>query len=826
MLKKLIFLTTFVLFAFCNLSAKQNLSDLFEIRRITTNFNGVASNGNSIIAYGTDGIILRSTDLGEKWEQIAVNDSFNILKVVNINQNYYGLIKNGIIYSNDDGETWSEFRTNEEIPDIFPHKNQLICVFKDKIQRYDENLNLVREHKIDLDSSYYKATIYKNTTISVAKAGNKLFYYSRNWKLASFNLETNVFKEIDLNEILPNNHWPLREKLFSNDSDRIFLITYDTLYEYRTEENRIEKVLKKPSVIKNDSQITYLAIKDQIYAIYPLAISVIDADSIYHSKSLDSLYFGLIDKQNKTFVNIKNPVNDRFIANLRINDLKLFSVEGKEIFVAVGDGRLIYISTDGGKNWELKSLLNEIGPIYTFGKYNAHLITEYGKFYFTKDGGVTWLPQSNFLPRKTSIFKDGRFFLDSLRGFFLKNEQIIKFSSPNFYYTLDGGNTILSNKINAFLDNSLRYSASYKRKVLLLSIGTYRKHKFTEILTFNDSLKQEDWILHTDTIWSEQPSILKQIQDSLWITYAFEYGDTLYGLSPVYLDTVFTGFDVYSSTDFFNTWKKIFFFPAPNEQFSNALQTKDTVLIHFSKTTESSYEFAICALYLQSHSFKKYNLSFDKYYAAFSEIFRYCNKYYIFGMPKDFDTTSVPVKQLLSISLDKDEITDYEEIDVPIRYNPLTFANGVLTQTLNTRFPEKDDSLLAFASLNNFKPNMPPTFLFFIPKPCGAVSSSPNEPTLDYDYLYVSKTYPNPSPTNSTINFRVYYDPKYEITDLNIVAYDVLGQKVAEGEAFEITPVNQYTAEVKWRTQNLSSGLYLILVKFRDASSVTYILTY
>lgn len=426
-----------------------------------------------------------------------------------------------------------------------------------------------------------------------------------------------------------------------------------------------------------------------------------------------------------------------------------------------------------------------------------------------------------------SATRDGRFFLDSLRGFFLKNEQIIKFSSPNFYYTLDGGNTVLSSKINCLPNLSLRYSSLYKGKVLWLSIGTYRKHKFTEIIIFNDSLKQEEWILHTDTIWQEQPSILKQIQDSLWITYAFEYGDTLYGLSPVYLDTVFTGFDVYSSTDFFNTWKKIFFFPAPNEQLDAPLQTKDTVLICTSNITESGSDNEILALYLQSHRFKKYKLSLDKFSTIFSEIFKYCDKYCIFGFPKDFDTTSPgSVKQLLSISLDKDEINDYEEIDVPIKYNPLTFASSISTQTPTTRFSEKDDSLLAFASLNNFKPNMPPTLLFFIPKPCGAVSSSPNEPTLDYDYLYVSKTYPNPSPTNSTIGFRVYYDPKYEITDLNIVVYDVLGRKVAEKEAFEIIPVNQYTAGVNWRTQNLSPGLYLILVKFRDASSVTYILTY
>lgn len=361
---------------------------------------------------------------------------------MNINRNFYGLSQYGIYFSTDEGKTWSAFQPQERILDIFAYKEQLICILENKIQRYDINLNFIREHRIDLDSSYLHA---KNTTISVAKAGYKLFYYSCDWKLASFNLETNLFKEIDLSIIYPGNKWPLREKLFSNDSDKVYLITNNSLFEYNTEESKIQIVFNKPSFIKNDSLITYLAAKDQLYAIYTLTYDVLTIDSVNRRKALDSLFFGYIDKSSKMFINLKEPINDRFIANLRLNDLKLFNIQGKDIFIAVGDGKLIYISTDGGRNWILKSLLNEEGKIFAFNRSKARLIASNGKFFFTNDGGVTWLPQQNYLPIMVYLLGISSFFIDESRGFYRADPMYRKNSNPkplNFYYTLDGGNTV------------------------------------------------------------------------------------------------------------------------------------------------------------------------------------------------------------------------------------------------------------------------------------------------------------------------------------------------------------------------------------------------
>ncbi len=831
MLRKITFSTMILTLVFCNLFAKQKLSDLFEIRRIQTNFNGVASNGSTLLAYGTNGVILRSTNLGETWEQVALPDSVNVLKVVNINQNYYGLSQFGIFYSTDEGQTWIAFQPQEKILDIFAYKEQLICILENKIQRYDKNLNLIREHKVDLDSSYLRATIYKNTTLSVAKAGYKLFYYSRDWKLASFNLETNVFKEIDLSNIYPSKKGALRKKLFSNDSDKVYLITNDSLFEYNTEESKIQIVFNQSSFIKNDSQITYLATKDQMYAIYTLTYDVLTIDSVNRRKALDSLFFGLIDKSSKMFVNIKEAVNDRFIANLRINDLKLFNIQGKDIFIAVGNGKLIYISTNGGRNWILKSLLNEEGNIFAFNRYKARLITSNGKFFFTNDGGITWLPQQNYVPIMTYPLNINRFFVDELRGFYRADPQMrkVNYKPPNFYYTLDGGNTVNIATLDFFGEEKSFIAQIQSKIVLLTSLDIINNHKTIQIAVFNDSLKLERAILHSDTLWKVGPGT-EQILDSLYITYMFSYGDTLYGLSPIYNDTVFVGYNVLASTNFIN-WNKIFFLPLPIPDANpiKALQIKDTVLIKTSEELENGIVGTIWAIFLKDHSYKKYILinpaKFDVTLA--SGVFRHCGKYFVGALPIEFDTTSIPIVSLLSFNLDKDTITDFEEIEYPKEYNPLSVFYDYQTLAKGeVRNGELEDSIIVALSLNNFKPNTRPTVLFLISKPCGEPSGVPDGSFLRDDYFYVTKPYPNPTLIGNTMNFKVYFDPRYSSDEIEIAAYNLLGQKVAERNEFVFQPVNQYSVQVQWKVPALTPGLYFFVVRVGNSTSVRTALFY
>jgi photosystem II stability/assembly factor-like uncharacterized protein len=80
----------------------------FEIKRISANFNGSDYNGNALIVYGDGGVILRSTDIGQNWEQINLNDSLNILEMVHIGTSFYGISDaKYLIYSFNNGVSWN-----------------------------------------------------------------------------------------------------------------------------------------------------------------------------------------------------------------------------------------------------------------------------------------------------------------------------------------------------------------------------------------------------------------------------------------------------------------------------------------------------------------------------------------------------------------------------------------------------------------------------------------------------------------------------------------------------------------------------------------------
>lgn len=284
----------------------------------------------------------------------------------------------------------------------------------------------------------------------------------------------------------------------------------------------------------------------------------------------------------------------------------------------------------------------------------------------------------------------------------------------------------------------------------------------------------------------------------------FSYGDTLYGLTPIYIDTIFIGYDVLASTNFIN-WKKIFFLPLtiPNNRAMYALQIKDTILIKTYEEVENAIVSSIWAIYLKDHSYKKYIIiNPDKFDVTLSPMgFRYCGKYIVGGLPTEIDTNSIPFGSLLSFYLDKDTITDFEEIEYPREYNPLyvyyDFSKILSRDDFIRNNGELEDSIIVARSLNNFKPNTRPTMLFLIPKPCNEPSGVPDGSFLENDYFYVTKPYPNPTPIGGTTNFKVYFDQKYSPDELEIAAYNILGQKVAKRNEFIIQPVNQYSVQVQ-----------------------------
>lgn len=92
---------------FCASLNAELIQSWFEYYPVSSNFNGSAYNGETILVYGDNGIILKSQDGGKSWKQIFIGDTFNIIGIINLNKKFYGLTSNGyLIFSNDNGENW------------------------------------------------------------------------------------------------------------------------------------------------------------------------------------------------------------------------------------------------------------------------------------------------------------------------------------------------------------------------------------------------------------------------------------------------------------------------------------------------------------------------------------------------------------------------------------------------------------------------------------------------------------------------------------------------------------------------------------------------
>jgi hypothetical protein len=78
-------------------------------------------------------------------------------------------------------------------------------------------------------------------------------------------------------------------------------------------------------------------------------------------------------------------------------------------------------------------------------------------------------------------------------------------------------------------------------------------------------------------------------------------------------------------------------------------------------------------------------------------------------------------------------------------------------------------------------------------------------------YVYISNPMPNPAGSNT--RFNVTYPVNQDINTMQISVCNILGQIVAVGSSFEVTPINDHAVEINWTIGSLPRGVYLINVK-------------
>ncbi|MCX6148362.1 MAG: hypothetical protein NTW25_14095 [Candidatus Kapabacteria bacterium] len=422
-MKKLIL---FILLCYSNVLLAE--LDASKLVRLNVDLKGVIKVENKIIIYGSNGSLLISKDSAISWIQVSIGDTYDIIDLQYISGKLQGIAINKFI---------------SKIYEI----------------SYDIKLNTSIIKDLDLNAG----------TLGNTQTRENIIYLGFDVGIYSFNYLTKELYKIVSNPSNPAQHFDN----FILVDNYIIIPTYqDSILRYNLNNKQIEILSLFGKSFKSSKIVSY---SNKLFVIYNEvllrssdfgnswdSITVVNNSKLIVSNQYLYLYKYEYDS-NKTIQIISEDGNDikfsdkssmffkNYITKFQIE--KIFDI-GSLLSIAVGQEKLILISNNNSKTWNLVSNLNNKAQTINFNNKDIGIaITDFKQYYKTFDGGVTWLPineNSNTSSSSISTYF-GYNYLDSSGSFlylttpvFLNNESYYN----NFRYSLDTLKTFQSKSID------------------------------------------------------------------------------------------------------------------------------------------------------------------------------------------------------------------------------------------------------------------------------------------------------------------------------------------------------------------------------------------
>ena len=752
-----------VLFPIVNV-AENSVFDNFDYYRVTTNYNGSAYNGQSILVYGDAGIIVRSLDGGENWTQINLDDSFRVMSMINIGNDYYGVFDNKyIIKSSDNEKTWEYFDYGiTNFYKIIAYNNNLYCMSDSKIIVCNQSGDKIKEYPISIDTSYYDFAI----------VSDKLYYGSSKVRITEINLINDKTRVLHLTDygVIYNDNLPMN--LFT-DGHTLFFNLKNNLYSFDGEK---AKLVFSP--IKSG---LYQINNKELFELYNITFS---------TENIDSLYFIKINTNNGKPTRINKNINDRYISYLYFTQLNFIT---PDTIIAIGRNKLIYMSYDRGKTWELKSHFDDrgIGKIFMIDKKYSYTVGRSVKFIHTSDGGITWLPQKNYTSyfasenRFRNLYNYGTtFFKNNKFGFAFYHTLIQK--DTNFFYTHDGGETINQKNSNEIIGYEKTYSPfNFKiiennQQMLFIQPSQLYTRKFTMIFRLSLMLEQEK----TSFIDSAQVVFIDTFDNyklfALVINYKYPNNNSY--------DSIFIS--LMSSIDTAVTWQELRDYNILNdyERLDIVSRIDGNVFLFFKNKGEIPYD--LFKLNIQTMELVKVFTLPNGFQPTQNGVQKVGNKYFISGYY--YEKPPNPTGALLENDDFENNPKDWQMVTPKKRYNGFY---------LNL----KNDSLIYFTSYDSL---MQSNVIWFAKS---KIKTSVENQIETNSNLYLSN--PSPNPAKEKVRIKLYFNKRYKIEQANIKVYDILGNLVSQKNQFELNSFKDYSAFINWNCNSIKNGVYIISVE-------------
>lgn len=331
----------------------------------------VFTSSTSMYTVGTNGVILRSTNKGKSWQQIATGLS-NALFGIAFSDSLHGTAvgENGVILkSSDAGLSWKiqlQEETKKRLSSVMFYGEKGIIIGEEGNTFLSTNGGITWIYKkISTNEDLYSLGILVDGTILIGASGGLVFRstdYGNSWD----NETTKPISSVDckITDI----------SISAENSTYALAVNGPNSYLFVSKDNG--KIWSINSIDLPDNT-TAISFPNNDFGVSVCTYSRINIST---DGGLD--FF---------------PCNGFDTALMSTSDLSSITFFDKKIGVAVGFSKTIYRTEDGGIHWNLVSFLADYGQRYS----SVQFITEDSGFvggsnglvFRTFNGGSTWLPQ-------------------------------------------------------------------------------------------------------------------------------------------------------------------------------------------------------------------------------------------------------------------------------------------------------------------------------------------------------------------------------------------------------------------------------------------------
>jgi len=392
---KFLLLFVFVLASLTSLSA-QDVP--FKVERMITDYHGVTTNGKNILCYGDYGIITYTLDFGKTFKQLSIGDQYSIEGIAAIGLDFVGFTETALLKSSDNGMTWQikELPDMERIIDMTVVNSTLYLLTPKGVFEADRDLNISSKPLLALDSTAEYSEI--------ATDGKDMYIIHNKRNLIHYAIDTKQLENTDiLNLAVPScaNCTNITDVKLSGTT--VYIIINE---EYSANHAFIkQQFIKSETKGKSWKRLTsgifergcYKATMNELYYITPARSTFVNSEYIRTEyRRIDtSLY--VKTPSDYTIVNPSDSIERSILFYFSDPTIyqEIINISA-DTLIAVGNKKLISMSYDGGKTWEMKSYFNG----YFQGNENTSILSNNVVYvisgttvYRTLDGGITWLPQ-------------------------------------------------------------------------------------------------------------------------------------------------------------------------------------------------------------------------------------------------------------------------------------------------------------------------------------------------------------------------------------------------------------------------------------------------